>query len=244
MRNFELNLNDSKNVGKNERYLSTVLGSVFGALALNQLVKKKWPEAFLSFVSAAAMVHRGASGKCPIYKAIGMSTLEDDAFQGIRVEEDIIIENTPAELYQYCRKVENLPQVIRHLKTVTSLDPKKSHWVAEAESGVDLAWDMEISQDKENSFIEWKAVGNSQLQAVASISFEELADELSTRVKINLEYTGAHKENTLALMKFFARDVKNEMIDDLEIFKHYMESGAFPWDETKSPTVGTTLQTH
>ena len=72
----------------------------------------------------AGIVWRGLSGRCQCYEALGINTAEHNpatavpARQGFKIERTIVVNLSPEGLYEFWRRLENLPQVMRHLKYV------------------------------------------------------------------------------------------------------------------------------
>jgi len=61
------------NVGRNERWVSVVAGSV---LALSGL-RRRSMGGFLLALLGGALVQRGVTGRCPVYRALDMDTARD-----------------------------------------------------------------------------------------------------------------------------------------------------------------------
>jgi uncharacterized membrane protein len=246
-KSFSLKSAHSKNVGLTERGVCMLLGGLLGTYALKKLYEKNWLKGALTLVGGGALVHRGGTGMCPIYESLGVNTAEGneaDQAKGFRVEKSIVIENSPAELFKFWRKFENLPQIMRHLSSVKVLSDGKSHWTAEAPAGMEVSWDAEVIGEQENHFISWRSLPSSQIQTEGTVSFDGLDADHSTRVTVSLNYYPPGGTLGIAVAKFFGRDANSEIEEDLETFKHYMESGAFPWDQGKSPTANTSLTSH
>jgi uncharacterized membrane protein len=126
-----------RNVSDTERWAS-VLGG--GALALYGLKQGSLGGVALAALGST-LVYRGATGHCPAYGAMGVSTAGSEnasleARHSIKVEESVTINRTPAELYQFWRNLENLPRFMQHLDSVTVTGTTTSHWVAKAPRGM------------------------------------------------------------------------------------------------------------
>lgn len=134
-----------------ERWTSTLAGS---ALVAYGLVRRDKRGAGLALVGGG-LLYRGATGHCPAYEKMGVSTAPADSperaakptansgkavrgpkgvqnEQGIKVKKSITINKTPEELYAYWRDFDNLPRFMQHLKSVTVTGERASHWVAKA----------------------------------------------------------------------------------------------------------------
>src|SRR6476661_4061743 len=86
---------EGTNVGNPERWLSVIAGS---ALAAYGLKRRSIPGLVLSGIGGA-LVWRGATGHCPVYGTLGISTVADGQSdhvsvaygRGIRVEKTVTI---------------------------------------------------------------------------------------------------------------------------------------------------------
>src|SRR4029079_4311062 len=94
----------------------------------------------------AGLMWRGYTAYCQCYSALGINTARRKpstavpSGQGVKLEKTIVIDKRPEELYRFWRRFENLPQVMRHLKNVRSIDGLESRWVAEGAAGKDVEW--------------------------------------------------------------------------------------------------------
>src|SRR5688572_7111870 len=120
----------SPNVGGGERLLSIGAGA---ALAAYAIARSRW-DTLIAGAIGAGLVWRGYTGRCQCYAALGINTAEHNpatavpAQQGIKTEKTIKINRPPEELYRFWRNLENLPQVMGHLKRVEPIDSQRSHW--------------------------------------------------------------------------------------------------------------------
>src|SRR5215204_913072 len=145
-REFRDDRDQGPNVGFQERILSSLGGALLTAYGLSSGRRGSLLMAGLG----GALLHRGMTGRCQVYRALGMNTAKPHpatiipAQRGDRVEKSITVLRSPAELYSFWRELENLPKVMRHLKTVDSIDRLRSHWVAAGPLGKDVEWDAEV----------------------------------------------------------------------------------------------------
>src|SRR5690606_8464855 len=118
----------------------------------------------------AALLYRGVTGHCHSYEMLGIDTSEHKATTGvpaqygIRVEETITINRSPEHLFGFWRDVENLAQVMQHLKRVDAIDAHRSHWVAEGPLGIQVEWDAEIFNERSGELIAWRSLPGGDIQ--------------------------------------------------------------------------------
>src|SRR5437773_10464633 len=119
-------------------------GLVGGALVLDGLGRRsgKTLGLGLSLLGSSWLYERVTGGR-PLsevfgwYSAKGRRPAVSVAYhRGVKLEETVIINKTPEELYQFWRNFENLPLFMRHVKSVQIKGGRRSHWVVEAPVGM------------------------------------------------------------------------------------------------------------
>lgn len=181
-----------RNISETERTLSaaggalcTLLGASRGGLS-----------GLIGVAIGAGLLYRGATGHCHGYDLLGMNNSEQaptagvPARQGVRVEESVVVRGSAHELYSYWRELENLPRLFSGLTSVEVLDRTRSHWIAEAPLGQQLAWDAELIADEEGRLISWRSLPGSQVANAGSVRFEQLTEgrEPLTRVLVSIKF--------------------------------------------------------
>lgn len=212
------------NVGQKERWASLAIGSALLFFGLKQRSK---PLGIGLTVAAGEMLYRGSTGHCPVYTALDVTTADagDVGNVGIRVEKSITINKSAAELYQFWRNLENLPQFMEHLVSVQRLDNVRSHWVAKAPMGKQVSWNAEIINDVENRLIAWKSLPNADVDNVGSVNFEELSGGRGTVVRVLLEYSPPAGVLGATVAKLFHEDPAHQVEEDLRRLKRKIETG-------------------
>jgi uncharacterized membrane protein len=180
-------------------------------------------------VAGGSLVYWGLSCHCPVYEAMGVSPArEGGRFRGIRVEEAVTINRPAAELYQFWRNLENLPQIMRHLVSVTPIDPERSHWVARAPLGRTVEWDAAITSERENQWLVWRSVDGADVENAGSVHFEPATGGRGTVVRVILEYRPPAGAVGAAVAKLFGEEPAQQVHEDLRRFKQRMEAGEVP----------------
>jgi len=221
------NLPATVNVGQIERIFSGVAG---GALALYGLKKRSFAGLTLAALGGS-MLYRSATGHCTTYASLGISTAEQkegDApawERGIKIEKSIVIQREPAELYQFWRKLDNLPKFMEHLKSVKTVGDTMSHWVVDGPAGKTVEWGAEIINDKENELIAWRSLAEADVDSAGSVRFERLQNNQGTEVTIQLQYLPPAGRVGAAVAKLFGVAPEQQMDEDLARFKEMMEAG-------------------
>jgi len=218
------------NVSSTERWISLGLGaglSVFGFDCRGPSV--------LSVLAGGYLLYRAATGNCPAYQALGVSTSESTAPQtavtaghGTRVEHAVIVNRPPLEVYRFWRDFENLPRFMTYLEDVDTTTDGRSHWVARGPLGLRVEWDAEIVTDEPGKVIAWKSLDGSDVDTAGSVHFRNLGPGRGTEVRVNLKYDPPGGQLGTAVAKFFGKAPDQQVREDLERFKNIMESDRIP----------------
>src|SRR5256885_17190385 len=122
---------DFVNVHPLERMVSVIGG---GALAVSGL--RKGRSGIVQMITGAAMIERGVTGQCHIYRALGLRTASTAAHTslpyelGVRARAAVTIDHPRDQIFEFWRELENLPRFMQHLVSVDRIDSLRSHWVA------------------------------------------------------------------------------------------------------------------
>jgi uncharacterized membrane protein len=188
----------------------------------------------------AGLLHRGITGHCYAYDALGLDTAQEqpDEFEqqqqlshrGIHVEQAYLINRSPEDLYQFWRNFENLPQIMAHLERVQVTGDRTSHWIAKAPAiaGGQVEWDAEITADEPNTRIAWRSLAGSQVDNAGEIRFAKGMGDRGTEVHVRLEYIPPAGVVGHWVAKLFAEEPQRQIRDDLRNFKRFMETGEVP----------------
>jgi len=177
------------NVRSSERLVSLAGGA---ALTLYGVARRS-PLGLGLAALGVGLIVRGATGRCLLYERLGIDTAarRDKPLgrgRGTRIEESIVIEVPPAELYDAWRNLEFLGETMSHLDSVTCLDDRRSHWTVRGPVGSTLEWDAEIVREVPNELIGWKSLPGSDVDSAGSVHFNSRRNGGATEVKVVLRY--------------------------------------------------------
>jgi len=172
----------------------------------------------LTALAGGTLAYKAATAKGGIQEAVGLN-------QPLKVEKTVTINKPADELYRFWRNFENLPHFMKHLKSVTVLSDKRSHWVATAPLDASVEWDADILEERENEFISWASVEGADIDNSGFVRFKPAPGNRGTEVKVVIEYNppGGVVGSTIA--KFFGEEPEQQVGDDLRRFKMIMEAG-------------------
>ncbi|MXV18944.1 SRPBCC family protein [Deinococcus xianganensis] len=200
-----------------------ISGAAGGALLLMGLRKR----GVLGLGMAAVggyLAYRAATGNDPVMAAAGLSG-NAVAAKPIFVEHSVVIDRPAQAVYDFWRKLENLPQIMSHLESVTALDEKRSRWVAKAPLGTHVEWEAEIVNDKPGQRIGWHSLPGATVDNAGSVQFESLPNG-GTRVHVALSYRPPAGPLGAAVAKLFGEEPSQQIAEDLQKFKAAFEGSA------------------
>jgi uncharacterized membrane protein len=215
------------NVGDTERWLSMIGGGTLAAYGLS----RGGLGGLALAVAGGALAYRGFTGHCSLYGLLGFNTAETGpatsvpAGQGFRVETRITINRSPEDLFRFWRSLDNLPHIMKHLRSVTTTAGNRSHWVAEAPLSMGVEWDAEIINERPNELIAWRSLEGSQVDSAGSVHFQR-APGGGTNVIVVLKYEPPAGQLGAALAGMFGENPERQIEEDLRRFKQKMETGA------------------
>ena len=213
------------NVGDAERY-----GSILGGAALVGfgLSRRSLPGFLLAAVGGMFLV-RGTAGTCKLYEALGVSTVEPGKARSRdrtdhRIEKTIVINRPPEELFQFWRNLENLPEFMDQVQSVTMTDDFHSHWVVKGPAGQELEWDAEIVNEHPGEMISWQTMPGADVQSAGSVRFTA-ADGGGTSLRVVLEFRPPGGALGVGISRLLGNDPASQLDQDLNRLKQIMETG-------------------
>jgi uncharacterized membrane protein len=221
-RQSRVNLNDT------ERWVSNLAG---GGLAVLGLKQGGWKGVGLALLGGG-LVCRGLTGHCRLYDALGINTANGKGKaasvkhgEGIRIEKTVTINRSPQELYRFWRNFENLPRFMNHLESVKVLDSQLSHWVVKAPAGMNVEWDAQIINEKENELIAWRSLEGATIPNAGSVHFKAAPEGRGTILKVEINYDAPGGALTAAIAKLFGEEPGQQVQEDLRRLKQLLETG-------------------
>lgn len=210
------------NVSKTERILSLIGGAY---MIYDGLLKKD--KSITESAFAGYLLFRGATGHCAVYNAMG-KTKPDNRPRNVNIQVSQVVGRPVEEVYEFWRKLENLPLFMEHLESVESINDHISVWKAELPGGVgNVSWKSEIVKERQNEFIGWQSLPGSTIENAGKVEFKEIAG-YGTEVHVVISYSapgGIPGEGAARLVN----PIFEQMVqDDVLNFKQFMEEWKAP----------------
>lgn len=223
-------MHQTRNVHHVERLLSVALGASVAGLGFRRGGRVAAAAALLG----GELIYRGATGFCPIYGVLGLSTAKPAEpnnarasvpyGKGIRVERSIAVALPASELYRFWRRLETLPHFMQHVEEVTLLTDVRSRWRVRAPIGKRITWEAEIINDIPDRLIAWRSLPGSAIHHAGSVRFEERGNY--TDVHVEIEYAPPARYLGASLARLFGEDPVAHVAGDLQRFKIITEGRA------------------
>jgi uncharacterized membrane protein len=220
------------NVGTVERWASMFGGGYLAGAG----IKKGGAGGALMGLVGAILLHRGATGHCNVYTALGVDTSSTGArpadgampatgaAAGVRLEASITVNRMAEELYAYWRDFTNAPSYMDRIISVRALDDRRSLWTAEGPRGAAIEWMSDLTEDVPNRRIAWHSLPGSDLPNRGSVEFTPgRPGETTVRHTLEFDPPGGMVGEAIARVM---QGMTKEMVQaDLRRFKTLMEAG-------------------
>lgn len=154
-----------------------------------------------------------------------------------RVESSVVVEAPVAQVFDYWRTLENLPNFMSNIEEVRGIGNRRTHWRVKGPLGAKLEFDAQTTQEQENQTIAWESL-DGNIETSGEVRFQELGSD-RTRVEVSMNYADPPGGK---LGEVGARLVANPqvMVDqDLQNFKEIMEGRATPEEIQQRPSAAT-----
>jgi uncharacterized membrane protein len=133
------------------------------------------------------------------------------------IEESVEVHVPVSTAYSQWTQFEEFPKFMDGVKEVRRIDDKHLHWVAEI-SGHEEEWDAEITEQKQDERVAWKATNGKQNAGV--VTFHRISDGTS---KIMLQLDWESEGMVEKLGSALGQDDR-KVKSDLDRFKELVES--------------------
>lgn len=209
------------NVGDAERVGSTLAGVAlfFGGLTRGSLVGRG------AAVLGSALVMRGVTGRCPVYKRMGRPLESYD--HPVRIEEAMQVSVPPQVAYDAWRDLERLPRFMKHVKSVTSAPDGRSHWTAEFSGLPQIEWDALIVKDEPGRVLSWRSIEGAPLENSGSVTFFDLGAR-GTGLRVEIGYYPPAGALGKTVARLFSPITEQQVREDVRRFKSLLEARELP----------------
>lgn len=162
-----------------------------------------------------------------IYAASALSRHENlqKLAQPIHVVRSITVNRAPEVVYQFWRKLENLPTFMAHLESVYD-DGESTLWRAKAPAGTSVEWRAEITIDRPGETIAWRSLEGASVPNRGVVCFKPAPGGRGTEVIVELKYEPPAGAIGAAIAKLFGEEPGQQIAGDLRRLKQVLETGS------------------
>ncbi len=140
----------------------------------------------------------------------------------------VLLNCSPEKAYQFWRNFENLPRFMNHLDSVSVLGDRRSRWTALGPMGRRITWEAEIDNERENEFISWHSLPESDINASGYVCFRPAPAGRGTLLEASLDFASPGGVIGSGAAKIMGKDPGFLMRQDLRRLKALIEAGEIP----------------
>jgi uncharacterized membrane protein len=203
-----------------ERYVSIVWGAKMALSGITKIFKHPVRSTVRIF-AGGYLLNRGITGHCELYTKIGKTSIEP---VNVNIRYTFNVAKHRQEVYDFWRKLENLPLFMSHLDNITAIDNKRSHWEAKVPGNIgNISWDAEIIEDEPGKHIAWQSLPGSTIDNAGKVDFEDAPGSEGTIVKVVITYLPPAGGFGAGLAKLLNPLFERIVREDVLSFKEYIE---------------------
>lgn len=221
---------EQREVGEAERLASIALGAGLVVASITSFARGKSIRGLILGAAGGALATRGVTGRCAIYRNLGIEADDAGAMSGplsrfVHIRRAVTINATAEDLYNRWRNFEKLSDILTHIKSVQTLEDGRSRWVAEGPLGATAEWTATIERDEPGRIIAWRSEPGSAVQTRGKVEFIPARAGRGAVVRVDLAYHPPGGALGAAAARLFRNDPDREVRDDLRRFKQVVETG-------------------
>jgi uncharacterized membrane protein len=203
-----------------ERMASVVLGTRLTFSGVFRIFKHP-VRSVIRILAGGYLVQRGVSGHCEAYSRLGKTSTQP---VNVNIKYTFTVNRHRQDVYDFWRRLENLPLFMSHLDNIQVIDATHSHWEARIPGNIgNIRWEAEIVKDIPGSHIGWQSLPGSTIDNAGKVEFEDAPGEQGTIVKVLISYLppagGVGTGIAKLLNPIFEKVVRQDVLN----FKDYME---------------------
>src|SRR5688500_11333690 len=139
------------------------------------------------------------------------------------VEESVIIDRSPREIYDFWRDFTNLPQFMDNIESVTKINEVRSHWVIKAPAGTSVEVNSLVTEDIPGRLIAWKSEAGAGVPNRGGVEFTATSSGGGTNVRTTISYDPPVGAPGRVVAKLFRREPGVQARQDLDRLKQLLE---------------------
>jgi uncharacterized membrane protein len=195
-----------------------------GLLLVYALGKRSW-QSVVAAPIGGALVYYAATGRNPLVTLRTGGALQDE---GVTIHRAVTIQRPPEEVYDFWRRLENLPRFMRHLDRVTDLGEGRSRWEARTPGGIPLQWEARITADEPGRRIGWETLPGGNLRHYGDVRFRPAPAGAGTELHVEIAYAPPGGAIGSAIAELLNGITSQTVKEELRACKQILEAGEIP----------------
>ncbi|HEU0135253.1 MAG TPA: SRPBCC family protein [Allosphingosinicella sp.] len=177
-----------------------------------------------AMVAGAALAGALVGAAVPfMFSGRGSSSSSSSGRDSTTVEESVIINRSPREIYDFWRDFENLPQFMDNIESVTKISEVRSHWKIKAPAGTSVEFNSLVTEDIPGRLIAWKSEEGASVPNRGRVEFIETSSGGGTNVRATISYDPPAGAVGRVVAKLFQREPSVQAREDLDRLKQLLE---------------------
>jgi uncharacterized membrane protein len=176
----------------------------------------------VAVVAGAALAGAIAGAAIP-FMFSGRGSGSSSRQESTTVEESVIIDRSPREIYDFWRNFENLPQFMENIESVTKMNEVRSHWKIKAPAGTSVEFNSLVTEDIPGRLIAWKSEEGATVPNRGRVEFIETSSGSGTNVRTTISYDPPAGAFGRIVAKLFQREPGVQARQDLDRLKQLLE---------------------
>lgn len=208
------------NLSQAERIISVATGVKLALSGFKGIFKSPF-SSIIKLGASGYLLNRGLTGHCELYTRMGRNSTEP---VNVNIRSSFLINKPRQQVYNFWRKLDNLPLFMKHLERVEVIDDTRSHWVLKLPTGAaKVNWDAEIVRDEPGYSIGWSSLPDSMIDNAGKVRFQDNPEGDGTLVDIVISYRPPAGGVGGGIAHVLNPVFKNMVDNDVRNFKQYMD---------------------
>jgi uncharacterized membrane protein len=205
-----------------ERYISAITGVKIGLSGFKSLFKSPLTS-LIKIGTGGYLLNRGITGHCELYEKVGKTTEEPVE---VTILTSVQVDKPRGEVYEFWRKLDNLPLFMEHLKSVELLEDGNSRWTLKLPVDITaISWDAEIVFDEPGNVIAWQSLPDAMIQNTGTVRFMDTPTPDTTLIHVAISYRPPAGVIGAGIAYLINPLFQKMVVDDVQNFKRYMDVG-------------------
>ncbi|MBL4675099.1 MAG: DUF2892 domain-containing protein [Mucilaginibacter sp.] len=210
----------SINLSTAERTVSIAGGVKLALSGFKGLFKSPF-SSIIKLGAGGYLLTRGITGHCELYSAMGRNSVEP---VNVNIRSSYLVNKPRQEVYEFWRKLDNLPLFMKHLESVEVVSDTLSHWNLKLPIGsAHVSWDAEIVQDEPGYVIGWSSLPDSLIDNAGKVTFQDSPDGEGTLIEVVISYQPPAGGFGGGIAHILNPVFKGLVDSDVRNFKQYMD---------------------